>query len=704
MGDNIMVLKVYEILFNIIVQWTATRSYDSIGKVKNTIQPKELEKTVHRAMKDSIKHVGYCITEDKEKRKYKKFEVNYNSHPFRFIPSLIDIIDAKNVKEEILEDFEIVELYTEVLYTLYQTDRGLRYEILKKVAETFKLYLKRNLRVAENIIDVLNDDPNQTVKHKSIKIEGKRTEYIYLDDDEVDLELKRKLLSLNQDDRHLPECMVNYFQLMYKDIRTLTKEQYTANRAIAKKDRFLVTGPAGSGKSVMAAYLANTQSEGGYKTLILFRNPFLINYFNAMTSGIDAEIIDFITFVKNNMSVDSNIMKWNHYLDLTSEELIHALCYIDDMDKSKMGKYSLVIVDEAQDFESEWWDIVEAFVEICGAKLIVFKDDFQDLYIQDKDFPYFENRIRLTKNCRNGGEIVKFINSIKSVHLCSADELDDIGKYYYSSFSNEPEALKMKLGESIARAYELGHEDITILTTSDENPYNLELNNSRIYVPLYKNGWEDNLRTAISELEDFYNSKKWIIHRFEKSKKRLQEFSSIDIFTLDCRFFSEISDSQRNELDHFISEYFKFVNFIRYYYNIIENEKEPSKRSKEYYIASYVCDLNDEFESICVLVNKLSPENLDSFLKEKAVFKVEVDAKTEYFHGCKKVKVSTVYSYKGLESDAIILIISSHSSISDTLLYIASSRAHSYFEILHNKAVNIDSRTYRKLMTIPESE
>ncbi len=66
-----------------------------------------------------------------------------------------------------------------------------------------------------------------------------------------------------------------------------------------------------------------------------------------------------------------------------------------------------IFVDEAQDFPTEWWEVVRAL--LCpGGKLYLFTDAGQQLYGYDCSLPDLPVRLRLRHNLRNSAQIASF--------------------------------------------------------------------------------------------------------------------------------------------------------------------------------------------------------------------------------------------------------------------------------------------------------
>lgn len=139
-----------------------------------------------------------------------------------------------------------------------------------------------------------------------------------------------------------------------------------------------VKGVAGSGKTqVLASTAVNCQMRTGRKVLILTYNITLMNYIRYRIGRVPAD------FPMNKFTITTyhrffTTQAKNHDLKLT-------LASYDDPDffdavRGDLPKYSAVLIDEAQDYKSNWFKVIfENFLEEDG-EVVVFGDERQDVY------------------------------------------------------------------------------------------------------------------------------------------------------------------------------------------------------------------------------------------------------------------------------------------------------------------------------------
>lgn len=90
-------------------------------------------------------------------------------------------------------------------------------------------------------------------------------------------------------------------------------------------------------------------------------------------------------------------------------------------------RFDAVVVDEAQDFEPEWWLPIELLnAEAEEGSLFIFHDPKQNLFVNKKlSFPARAARFELPVNCRNTRRIADLCSRVRGVDIPSAEFAPD---------------------------------------------------------------------------------------------------------------------------------------------------------------------------------------------------------------------------------------------------------------------------------------
>jgi len=185
----------------------------------------------------------------------------------------------------------------------------------------------------------------------------------------------------------------------------LTNDQKMLLDFLDQRKRACINGVAGSGKTMLAQAQAEKFADAGMKTLLVCYNKTLAKW---LTDSISPEYSESI-IVKHFHGLCHDWCKkagipfnppFNNEDEFWQESapdlLIEAIDLIDD-------RFDAVIVDEGQDFHSDWWMPLE-LINSDGDEgaMYLFFDPNQNLYLdQDSSLPALGTPLKLPVNCRN---------------------------------------------------------------------------------------------------------------------------------------------------------------------------------------------------------------------------------------------------------------------------------------------------------------
>lgn len=193
----------------------------------------------------------------------------------------------------------------------------------------------------------------------------------------------------------------------------LTNEQYEVLDAIAGNRQALITGGAGSGKTVLAIERTRRLAELGATVMFVCFNRLL-------GDAIEAEFRSSPNVIAGNLHriVRQVIIDANHLVpDQPSQQWWEkdALELFPDAAAETGFEVDAIVIDEAQDFRSHWWDPLRLVMhDLNDGWLYVFADEQQALYTDGWEPPFDTQAFtyRLTGNCRNTDAIATKVAAV----------------------------------------------------------------------------------------------------------------------------------------------------------------------------------------------------------------------------------------------------------------------------------------------------
>ena len=196
---------------------------------------------------------------------------------------------------------------------------------------------------------------------------------------------------------------------------SLTTRQAGVLDVLRRQRRVMISGGAGTGKTLIAREKAVRLASEGMRTLLLCFNRGLADHLREQSAEIDG--LDVATFHQVCRRWIDRIRK-ERGRDLFAEAradypggdeynllMPAALANAADL----LGPlYDAIVVDEAQDFGDEYWLPIEMLLTRPDqAMLYVFLDENQDIYRRSASIPVTGEPMMLDRNCRNTDTIHK---------------------------------------------------------------------------------------------------------------------------------------------------------------------------------------------------------------------------------------------------------------------------------------------------------
>jgi hypothetical protein len=197
-------------------------------------------------------------------------------------------------------------------------------------------------------------------------------------------------------------------------ITRISDEQIRALRSLDINDRVLVSGVAGSGKTRLALLWAHQSARAGRNTLLSCYNDPLGRYLQSVSSPYETLTVGpFLRTVSQFPGIPlleepEDPKARDHFWNVEMIDHLYEYAELSEV------KFDTIVLDERQDFNDEWMEIIEKLLVDENSKILCVADPNQDLY--DRGFfmpeggsPWALAELRI--NCRNTREIAEFVRN-----------------------------------------------------------------------------------------------------------------------------------------------------------------------------------------------------------------------------------------------------------------------------------------------------
>jgi len=251
-----------------------------------------------------------------------------------------------------------------------------------------------------------------------------------------------------------------------EQIISLSEQQYRVLDLLSRNRRVQVSGPAGSGKTLLAVEKATRLARQGAKVLVTCFNRPLADFLSSTLQNNDSIAPDQRSRLKvanfHSLSFElcrqAGIRNWTE--SQAGELLFNAVDLVGP-------RFDAIVVDEGQDFEADWWmPISMLLTDPDDGILYVFYDSNQKIYRRPEELPEGLVPIPLNESWRNTEEIFHSVNEFYSGDevRCMGPRGPEVQMEDMDDYTNVRQLLSRVL-HRLVEEEELQPKDIVVLTT-----------------------------------------------------------------------------------------------------------------------------------------------------------------------------------------------------------------------------------------------
>ncbi|MDE6666755.1 MAG: NERD domain-containing protein [Clostridia bacterium] len=216
-----------------------------------------------------------------------------------------------------------------------------------------------------------------------------------------------------RDDLHFVPSLQTISNAVDEQLIRLTEEQIKTMNLLSENDKILVSGPAGSGKTLLAIEYAKRKAKEGKRVLYLTYNKGIASYLSALDIPSSIAVKTLHGLISDYIPLNPERKQDPQYYSTILPEQ-----FAKYLSSHNLAAYDVLVVDEGQDLiNTRYFPIFDKLVKrgLYNGSWAVFYDPNQNIFNKikfDKSLnELLRNRparCKLTKNCRNTEQIANF--------------------------------------------------------------------------------------------------------------------------------------------------------------------------------------------------------------------------------------------------------------------------------------------------------
>lgn len=468
-----------------------------------------------------------------------------------------------------------------------------------------------------------------------------------------------------------------------------------------------VRGVYGSGKTTVLAgravqaYKRALKRTSCPRILILTFNITLKNYIHDKLKMVDDDfdlncftIINYHQFINgelNNLNIDFDFPDGLSYDSISDflEVNYYGNIKLFEQYKNSIVQYDAVLIDEIQDYHRSWMDIIKNYFRNPLGDYVLFGDEKQNIYgnpIKQKDIVTNVLGVNELKYCfRSDYKVTEVAKAFQEIVFKDKYEIDEFEKddvqgildlhtikegyvnyMYLQGEELMPCLYNIIRGNIENKENNISPNDITILCHTTDMV--------RKFDALYRYMSRENTKTMVETIDMIYLTKLKSISKYGIKKDNTNWLNNITQQLLPKKFpkYKKYYEWQYEQIFICLAKLFTLYDLYKDYPTIVDNRLREE------------CETNCiPFEAFIAWEEHYKKE-LDSFKQDVYNSDYSVirnNKKINFWMNSGTVKISTINSFKGWESEVLFLILDPEfdttgffKSTSDELLYTGLSR------------------------------